>query len=71
MDNLPNHSRLGTPFGNRDWQPQILKEQYGQLTLSDVTFELGKENAMLARIGIRLNKTLPEVIRTLKKLKPF
>ena len=40
MENLLNHSRLNSTIGNWDWQPQILKEQFGALTLSDVTFEL-------------------------------
>jgi hypothetical protein len=71
MDNLLNDNRFGPAIGNWDWQPQKLKEKFGQLTLSDVTFQLGKENDMLTRIGIRLNKTLPEVINILKKLKPF
>ena len=56
-------------LGNWDWQPQKLKEQYGQLTLSDLKFEPGMENDMLTRIGIRLNKTLLEVIIILKSLK--
>ncbi len=58
-------------IGNWDWQPQKLKEQYGQLTLADVTFRPERENDLLTRIGIRLNKTLPEVMDVLKKLKPF
>lgn len=71
MDNLLNHNILGSTLGNWDWQPQILKSQFGQLTLSDVTFELGKENDMLTRIGIRLNKSRYQVIRILKKLRPI
>ncbi len=58
-------------LGNWDWQTQQLKEQYGQLTLADVTFKLGREDDLLTRIGIRLGKTLPEVMDILKKLKPF
>ena len=58
-------------LGNWDWQPQKLKEKYGQLLYKDLKFEVGKENDLLTRIGIRLNKTLPEVMDILKKLKPF
>lgn len=58
-------------FGNWDSQPHKLKEQYGQLTLADVKFVAGKEQELLTRIGIRLNKSIPEVMVILKKLKPF
>lgn len=71
MDNLLNQYKLNTVIGNWDWQPQILKEQFGQLTLSDVTFEFGKKDDMLTRIGIRLNKSRFEVNNILKRLKPF
>ena len=70
MDNLLHNYRLNTVIGNWDWQPKVLKEQFGQLTLSDVTYVFGKENDMLTRIGIRLNKSCFEVINILKKLKP-
>ena len=69
MNNFLNQDRLDTTLGNWDWQPQILKEQFGQLTLSDVTFEFGKENDMITRIGIRLNKSRYQVIAILKKLR--
>jgi hypothetical protein len=71
LDNLLNHNGYDTYIGNWDWQPQKLKEQFGQLTLSDVTIEFGKENDMLTRIGIRLDKSPHQVIRILKQLKPF
>ena len=66
-----NHNRLDSTLGNWDWQPQILKEQFGQLTLSDVTFEFGKENDMLIRIGSRINKSRFQVIQILRNLRPF
>ena len=69
MRESPDNNGLFMVLGNWDWQPQKLKEQYGQLTLADVTFKLGNENDLLTRIGIRLNKTLPEVMNILKKLK--
>jgi hypothetical protein len=71
MDYIPDYYRPKTFIGNWDWQPQKLKQQFGQLTISDLRFEIGKENDLLTRIGIRLNKKLPEVINILKKLKPF
>ena len=58
-------------FGNWDWQPQKLKEQFEQLTLSDVKYVVGKEKDLLTRIGIRINKPIQEVMIILKKLKPF
>ena len=70
MDNLLNDNRFGPDIGNWDWQPQILKKHFGQLTLSDVTFEFGKENDMLTRIGARINKSRNQVIFILKNLKP-
>ena len=71
MDNLQNENRFSTVIGNWDWQPKKLKERFGQLTLSDVTLKLGKENSMLTNIGNRLGKTHDEVINILKKLNPF
>ena len=71
MRESPDNNGLFMVLGNWDWQPPKLKEQYGQLTLSGVTFVFGKENDLLTRIGIRLGKTLSEVLNTLKKLKPF
>ena len=71
MDNLLNHNGLNTILGNWDWPPKKLKGQFGQLTFSDLKFEVGKEKDLLTRIGMRLNKILPEVKNILKKLKPF
>ena len=69
MDNLLELNGLNTILGNWDWQPQKLKEQFGQLLYKDLTLEVGKENDLLSRIGMRLDKTLPEVMNLLKKLK--
>ena len=57
--------------GNWDWQPQKLKEQFGQLLYKDIKFEVGKEKDLLTRIGNRLRKTPTQVINILKTLKPF
>ena len=69
MKELHDNNGLFIVLGNWDWQPQKLKEQFGQLLYNDLKFEIGKENDLLSRIGSRLNKTLPEVINILKKLK--
>ncbi|MCR9288561.1 MAG: hypothetical protein NXI23_14390 [Bacteroidetes bacterium] len=70
MGESQNNNGLFMVIGNWDWQPQKLKEQFGQLLYKDLKLEVGKENDLLIRIGIRLNKTLPEVMNILKKLKP-
>lgn len=69
MDNPQDDNRLGTVIGNWDWQPKKLKEQFGQLTLFDVTIELCKESEMLNRIGARLHKSRDQVIQILVDLK--
>jgi len=71
MDKLHDNNGLLTLIGNWDWQPQKLKEQYGQLLYRDLSFEVGKEKDLLTRIGSRLSKTPSEVINILKKLKAF
>lgn len=69
MNELHDNNRLFILIGDWDWQPQKLKEQFGQLLYKDMKFEAGKERDLLTRIGSRLNKTLPEVINILKKLR--
>ena len=51
------NNELFRNIGNWDWQPKKLKEQFGQLRLSDVALDVGKENDLLTRIGNRINKT--------------
>ena len=69
MRESPDNNGRFIVLGNWDWQPQKLKEQFGQLLFKDLTLEVGKENDLLERIGIRLNKTIPEVMNILKKLR--
>ncbi len=57
-------------MGNWDWQPRILKQQYGQLTLSDVTFRPDLDGDIITRIGLRLQKSRNQVISILRKLSP-
>ena len=71
MDNLPNDHKFGPTIGNWDWQAKKLKEQFGQLTLSDVTLKFGKETDMFSRIEKRLNKSRYQLIRILNSLRPF
>ncbi len=70
MNKSPLSKELLASIGNWDWQPQILKLQFGQLTLSDVQFEVGKEEELLGRIGKRLNKKRQEIIDLLNNLRP-
>ena len=66
----PQNSRPFQVIKDWNWQSQrLLKEHFGQLTLADVKFEVGKENELLYRLGIRLNKTHQEIERILRKLK--
>jgi hypothetical protein len=62
-----NHE-IFTVIGNWDWQPQKLKEQFGQLLYKDLKYETGKEYDLLTRIGMRLNKKHSEVMYILKAL---
>ena len=69
-----NKSQLSKEFlasiRNWDWQPKKLKSQFGQLTLSDVHLEVGKEEELLGRIGKRLNKKRQDIIDLLNNLRP-
>lgn len=55
--------------GNWGRQSTQLKEQYSQLTDSDLKFEPGKENELLGRIENRLNKSRDEVIDIINNVK--
>ena len=66
MNKLQNDTGLFIKNGN--WHPQELKEQFGQLRLSDLSFEVTKDDDLLVRIGIRVRKTIPEVLNILKKI---
>lgn len=68
MDNLSNNSSLDSILGNWDWQPRKLKEQFGQLTLGDVTLRLGRQHDMIVRLGMRLGKTRDEIINLIRNL---
>ena len=69
---LYNNNGVFKIIADWDWHTKLLlKEKFGQLTLSDLKFKLGKDNDVLTRIGIRLNKKPLEVINILKKLRPY
>lgn len=42
-----------------------LKQNYGELTDDDLTYEEGKEDELLGRLQIRLGKTKDEIVRLL------
>ena len=52
-----------------DWNAQSkkLKKQFSELTDSDLILEPGKEDDMLAKVGLKLNKRREEVISIIKK----
>lgn len=53
-----------------DFQTKLLlKQRFAQLRLSDLKLELGKENELMDRIGVRLDKNRFQVIELLKNLK--
>lgn len=63
--NQSSNAGKNKPFeitGNWGRQSSKLKEEYKQLTDSDLQFEPGKENQLLDKIGTRLNKSRDEVI---------
>ncbi|MFY8137616.1 MAG: hypothetical protein ACOVMR_05900 [Flavobacteriales bacterium] len=54
---------------SENWESQAkkLKAKYSSLTDADLKFVAGKENDLLNRIGVRLNKKREEVIEILNK----
>lgn len=71
MNNLNNkyNGIFSIPW-NWDFQSKLLlKQRFAQLRLSDLRLELGKENELVDRIGIRLDKSRAQVIELLKHLK--
>ena len=68
MDQSQN-SKSFKIFKDWDWQSKLLlKEKFGQLTLADVKFEIGKESELLHRLGRRLNMPHQEIRRILTNL---
>lgn len=51
-----------------DWlfQSRQLKSQFPSLTKADLKFEVGKEEALLHRMGSRLHKNREEIIDIIK-----
>lgn len=53
--------------GNWNLQSKRLKETYSQLSDADLTFESGKENELLLRLGKKLGKSRDQVIDIIRK----
>ena len=51
--------------GNWEEQKKGLKEKFTELTDTDLYFETGKENELIKRIELKLNKKRDEVIAIL------
>ncbi|WP_428661705.1 CsbD family protein [Runella sp.] len=56
--------------GNWDSMARLLKDKFAQLTDADLKFEPGKENELIRRVELRLNKKREEVINIIKKGQP-
>ncbi len=52
-----------------DWgrQSSLLQEKFPELTDDDLEFEEGKEDELLRRLEVRLNKKHDEVVNIIKK----
>lgn len=66
MDNLQNYNNLFDPNGSRDRQTHTLKEQFGLLTISSATVELGREDEFRSLIKILLDKLCNQIICFIK-----
>lgn len=71
MDTIQSNSQL-PPKITRNWHvlSKLLKVQFSQLTKEDLTYETGKENELLNRISVRLNKKQEDVIAIIKENLP-
>lgn len=69
MENTNNPQDKKPAFKITNWNDSSkkLKEQFSQLTESDLKFETGKEEDLLKRLENRLNKKRPEVIDLINK----
>lgn len=69
MENTNNPQDQKPTFKITNWNDSSkkLKEQFSQLTESDLKFETGKEEDLLKRLENRLNKKRPEVIDLINK----
>jgi hypothetical protein len=67
MGSINKSSEAFKISGNWEKQSKELKSKFSQLTDSDLIFEPGKENELLKKIEVRLNKNREEVINIIKK----
>ncbi|KMQ68978.1 hypothetical protein ACM39_06790 [Chryseobacterium sp. FH2] len=61
-----NHNNGFKITGDWEEQSRQLKEKFSQLKDSDLVFEKGKENELLAKLENKLSKNREEVIKILK-----
>jgi len=56
-----------------DWSVQLkqLKQKFPLLTNVDLKFEKGKEEDLIERLVIKLNKKRPEVIELLRQIQMY
>lgn len=69
MENTNKSKEQQPAFKITNWNDSSkkLKEQFSQLTETDLKFETGKEEDLLKRIENRLNKKRSEVIDLINK----
>lgn len=60
----PEHYKVTGDWGR---QSSFLQEQYPELTDDDLEFEEGKEDELIRRLEIRLNKNHDEVVKIITK----
>lgn len=73
MKTIPQRGKDSTGFkitGDWDTQSELLKEKFPQLTSDDLKFEVGKEDDLVNKVAIRINKKREEVINIIKKGQP-
>jgi len=67
---METQSKSGDTFkitGNWETQSKQIKQQFTQLTETDLKLETGKEEELLSRMQTRLGKNREEVIGIIKK----
>ena len=67
MNIFKSDQKVPKLFGSWDNQTKELKAQFNELTDDDLKFEEGKENELIKRIELRINKTRDEVIFIINK----
>ncbi|MBK6546808.1 MAG: hypothetical protein IPO78_09220 [Saprospiraceae bacterium] len=71
---MEKKDQTAAPFkiiGNWDIQSKQLKKYYSQLTTADLKFEPGKEDELIGRMELRLNKSREDIIKIIRKGLPI